>query len=357
MNETQTLLAETCARLFGDLVTPDLLRAAEAGEWPAELWSALEDNGLTRPLVPEDQGGVGMTWQDVYPVLHAAGYYAAPVPLAETIVASWQLAQSGMPVPDGVITLADDQTSLNLAGGDGAWRVSGRLKQVPWAGSAQHILAVAKHDQQRKFVLLESDSISVESDMNIGRDPRGAIRVLDARPVAVAEVKNAFFPVPMLLFAALARSAQMAGAVAAVLDLCVQYAGDRVQFGRPLAKFQAIQHQLAILATEAAAAQIAAQYACRAVDATPRASLAIHEIATAKIRTGEAAGKAAAIGHQVHGAIGFTDEYRLHHLTRRLWSWRSEFGAEFLWAAHLGAIIAPWGADELWSDITSLPKE
>ena len=161
----------------------------------------------------------------------------------------------------------------------------------------------------------------------------------------------------MVIFAALARSAQMAGAVAAVLDLCVQYAGDRVQFGRPLAKFQAIQHQLAILATEAAAAQIAAQFACRAVDVTPRASLAIHEIATAKIRTGEAAGKAAAIGHQVHGAIGFTDEYRLHHLTRRLWSWRSEFGAEFLWAAHLGAIIAPWGADELWSDITSLPKE
>ena len=151
MNETQTLLAETCARLFGDLVTPDLLRAAEAGDWPAGLWSALEENGLTRPLVPEDQGGVGMTWQDIFPVLHAAGYYAAPVPLAETIVASWQLAQSGMPVPDGVITLADDQTSLNLAGGDGAWRVSGRLKQVPWAGSAQHILAVAKHDQQRTW--------------------------------------------------------------------------------------------------------------------------------------------------------------------------------------------------------------
>ena len=357
MNETQTLLAETCNRLFTDLVTPDSLRAAEAGEWPAELWSALEENGLTCALVPEDQGGAGLSWQDVYPVLHAAGYHAAPVPLAETIVASWQLAQSGMPVPDGAITLADDQNTLNLAGGDGAWRVSGQLKQVPWAGSAKHILAVAKHDELRKFVLLESDSFSVQSDMNIGRDPRGAIRVLDAKPVAVADVQNAFISVPMLLFAALARSVQMAGAIAGVLDLCVQYAGDRMQFGRPLAKFQAIQHQLAILATEAAAAQIAAQFSCRAVDVAPLPSMVVNEIAIAKIRTGEAAGKAAAIAHQVHGAIGFTDEYQLHYLTRRLWSWRSEFGAESLWAAHLGACIPNWGADSLWSYITSLPKE
>ncbi|NKB48733.1 MAG: acyl-CoA dehydrogenase [Alphaproteobacteria bacterium] len=357
MSDISTLLAETCTRLFTDLVTADSLRAAEAGEWPGDLWPALEENGLTRPLVPEAQGGVGLTWQDTFPILFAAGYHAAPVPLAETIVAGWQLAEAGMAVPDGAITLADDQTSLDLAGSDSAWHVSGRLEQVPWAGSADHILAIAKNDDQRKLVLLERDRISVESDTNIGRDPRGAISVSDASPAAVADLPNGFMPAPMLLFAALARSAQMAGAIAGVLDLCVEYAGDREQFGRPLAKFQAIQHQLAILATEAAAAQTAAQYACRAVDVTPRASLAIQEIATAKIRTGEAAGKAAAIGHQVHGAIGFTEEYRLHYLTRRLWSWRSEFGAELLWAAHLGAVITAGGADELWPHITSLPKE
>ena len=355
MNETQTLLAETCARLFTDLVTADSLRAAEAGKWPADLWTALEENGLTRPLVPEDQGGVGMTWQDIFPVLYAAGYHAAPVPLAETIVATWLLAKAGMAVPEGVISLVPAEDTLNLTGGDDAWRVSGQVDNVPWGEAAAHLLAVAEHDEHFNFLLINRDNVSVRPDTNIGRESRDTIRIFDATPVAVAEVPNAFIPVPILCFGALARSVQMAGAIAAVLDLCIEYASDRVQFGRPLAKFQAIQHQLAVLATEAAAAQTAAQFACRATDVTPLT--AFHEIATAKIRAGEAAGKAAAIGHQVHGAIGFTEEYRLHYLTRRLWSWRSEFGAETFWAEDLGNVITIHGADYLWPHITSLPEE
>ncbi|MCZ6587491.1 MAG: acyl-CoA dehydrogenase family protein, partial [Alphaproteobacteria bacterium] len=317
----------------------------------------LEENGLTRALVPEDQGGAGLGWQDVYPVLHAAGYHAAPVPLAETIVASWLLAEAEMALPEGAISLVPEENTLDLVGGDDAWRVSGQVTNVPWGESVAHVLAVAEHDEQKKFVLLEKDGISVRPDMNIGRDPRSVVRVVDAAPVVVGEVPNAFILEPMRLFGALARSVQMAGAVAAVLDLCVQYASDRVQFGRPLAKFQAIQHQLAILATEAAAAQIAAQFACRAVDITPLASFAVNEIATAKIRTGEAAGKAAAIGHQVLGAIGFSDEHRLHYITRRLWAWRSEFGAETFWAEALGDVFTTHGADYLWPHITSLSQE
>lgn len=357
MSETRTLLAETCTRLFTDLVTPDSLREAEAGEWPGDLWSALEQNGLTRALVPEDQGGAGLSWLDASAILFAAGYHAAPVPLAETIVASWLLAQAGMEIPEGALSLVPEDNTLNLVGGDGAWRVSGQIDNVPWGESVAHILAVAENDEKKQFILLGKDSVSVTQDRNMGRDPRAGIRISDVTPVAVTEVPNTQVAELLRVFGALARSVQMAGAIAAVLDLCVQYAGDREQFGRPLAKFQAIQHQLAILATEAAAAQIAAQFACRAVDVTPLASFAVNEIATAKIRAGEAAGKAAAIGHQVHGAIGFTDEHRLHYLTRRLWSWRSEFGAESFWAAQLGEFITTWGADKLWPYITSLPKE
>ena len=351
MNETQTLLAETCNKLFTDLVTADSLRAAEVGEWPAELWSALEENGLTRALVPEDQGGAGLGWQDVYPVLHAAGYHAAPVPLAETIIAGWLLSQAGITVPDGVISLAENEFALKLTGGEGAWRVSGQVDNVPWGGSAGHVLAVNGYAKQNKFILLEKDSLSARPDKNIGRDPRAAVRVFDATPAALADVPAKLNYDTVRHVGALARSVQMAGAISAVLDLCVKYAGDRVQFGRPLAKFQAIQHQIAILATEAAAAQIAALYAFRSVELLGSTSAAHVEICAAKIRTGEAAGKAAAIGHQVHGAIGFTDEHRLHYLTRRLWSWRSEFGAETYWSEQLGGMVMSNGADRLWADI------
>jgi acyl-CoA dehydrogenase len=352
MSEISTLLAETCARLFADLVTADSLRAAETGAWPGDLWSALEENGLTRALVPEADGGAGVTWQDAAPILHAAGYHGAPVPLAETIVAGWLLAQAGQTVPEGAIALAAGDGALTLSGSAG---VSGRLDRVPWGQAAAHVLAVAEQDGQPKLVLLGQESATAEADMNIGRDPRDGMTFDGAVPVAVADLPAGMDADVLLVYGALARSVQMAGAAAAVLDHCVRYAGEREQFGRPLAKFQAIQHQIAGLATEAAAAQIAAQTACRAADRIDPAGGLDFEVATAKIRTGEAAGKAAAIGHQVHGAIGFTDEHRLHYLTRRLWAWRSEFGAETYWAERLGRAVAARGADRLWPDITSRP--
>jgi acyl-CoA dehydrogenase len=73
----------------------------------------------------------------------------------------------------------------------------------------------------------------------------------------------------------------------------------------------------------------------------------------AKVRVGEAAGAGCSIAHQTHGAIGFTYEHSLHFSTRRLWSWRAEFGAEGVWAAELGRRAAARGADQLWADVTA----
>jgi len=152
-------------------------------------------------------------------------------------------------------------------------------------------------------------------------------------------------------FGALFRAAQMAGAMEAALALSTRYANDRVQFGRPIAKFQAIQQQLALLAEQTAAASVAVESAALAVAAgRPSSALAV---AAAKIRAGEAAGKVAEIAHQVHGAIGFTHEHSLHRLTRRLWSWRDEFGNESDWSRELGRAVMAAGADALWPTITT----
>ena len=145
---------------------------------------------------------------------------------------------------------------------------------------------------------------------------------------------------------ALMRAAQMAGAMEAALDLATTYANDRVQFGRPIGKFQAIQQQLALLAEEAAAALVAVESA--AISVAEGRQSAEFALAAAKIRAGEAAGTVAEIAHQVHGAIGFTEEHSLHYLTRRLWSWRDEFGDEAYWAGLLGRRIAAAGGAGLW---------
>jgi acyl-CoA dehydrogenase len=151
------------------------------------------------------------------------------------------------------------------------------------------------------------------------------------------------------LYGALMRSAQMAGALEGALATSTKYVTERKQFGRPIGNFQAIQHQLALLAGHTAASGIAADHAFRAAD---RRDLRF-EVAAAKTRIGEAAGLGASIAHQVHGAIGFTYEHSLHFLTRRLWSWRAEFGAEVDWATWLGRDVSARGAGELWNYLTN----
>jgi acyl-CoA dehydrogenase len=141
----------------------------------------------------------------------------------------------------------------------------------------------------------------------------------------------------------------MAGALESILDQAVRYATERKQFGKPLASFQAIQQNLAVLAGHVAASGIAAEQAFRAADRDdPR-----FEIAVAKVRVGEAVGIGTSIAHQTHGAIGFTYEHSLHFATRRLWSWRAEFGSESAWAIELGRAVAARGPDALWADLTT----
>jgi alkylation response protein AidB-like acyl-CoA dehydrogenase len=157
----------------------------------------------------------------------------------------------------------------------------------------------------------------------------------------------------LMAMGAAVRSAQMAGALQGVLDISVQYAGERVAFGRPIGKFQAVQHNLAELAGETAAALAAAGSLADALASAESFDEAVFlEVASAKIRVGEAAGAGAAIGHQVHGAIGFTAEHILHRYTQRLWSWRDDFEDEAHWAVRLGEAVAAKGADALWPTLT-----
>ena len=118
------------------------------------------------------------------------------------------------------------------------------------------------------------------------------------------------------------RAGQISGALNHALAESIDYGNTRVQFGRPIGKFQAIQHLVAEQAGEAAAAKAAVQLALRAMDDAPSWQAA----AVAKIRAGLAVEPVSAVAHAVHGAIGVTEEHMLHHTTRRLWQWRDEAG-------------------------------
>jgi acyl-CoA dehydrogenase len=351
MNELRTMLGDAVARLFTDRVTTELLESAEQGRWPDGLWQAVEENGLTLPLVPEARGGAGGTWSDAHVVVRAAGRHAVPLPLAETIVGAWLLSEAGLDVPAGPLTVAPVQPgdTLRLARTGAGFALSGTAARVPWGAAAGHVVVVAALDGQVMVALAERGASRVASDQNLAREPRDML-VFDRAPVVAAAPGGRRVPANAVrLYGALVRSAQMAGALDYLLHQAARYATERRQFGKPIGAFQVIQQNLAVLAGHVAAAGTAAAHAFRAADRGDPA----FEIAVAKVRVGEAAGIGASIAHQVHGAIGFTHEHALQFATRRLWSWRAEFGGEGDWAIGLGRAVAGRGADALWPELTA----
>jgi acyl-CoA dehydrogenase len=348
MSETRDMLVETAGRLFQDHCTPELLKASNEGALSQKFWSVLSDAGLIKALVSERAGGAGVDLVDGLALLIEAGRFSAPAPLAETMIAGWLLDAAGLPVPDGVLTFAAPAGGETLtATRDGErWQLSGKLARVPWAKEAVGMVVLASQGERCLVASVARDAYQVTAAHNLAGEPRDDVELASA-PAAAAATDLGVEDWRAL--GAIARSAQIAGAMQKLLALSVQYAQERVQFGRPIGKFQAIQQSLAALAGQAAAATAAADGAIEAAGRDLRSPL----IAAAKIRCGEAAGLGAAIAHQVHGAIGFTQEHSLHYSTRRLWSWRDEFGNEAEWSRRLGARAAKAGADQLWTMITA----
>ncbi len=348
MSEETRLLTETAERLLSD----HLGARPEDGSGNDALWDAVEQAGLPLLLLPEAAGGLGLAPGDCWGVLAALGKYVAPAPIAESLLAGRLLADHGLiDVPVG----AGGPATVALSGGPGltaektgdGWRLSGALR-APALADAALCVAMAETSGAETadgalMCRIEIAELTVTPARSLSGDAVGEAELggVVLPRAATAETNDGEI---ILRQGAILRAVQMAGALDAALTLTAGYAQERVQFGRPLAKFQAIQQQLAELAAETALATAAARAALDQFDNPD----AVFEIAAAKSQAGEAASRAAAIAHQVHGAMGFTQEYELQHLTRRLWAWREEFGSEAYWQRRLGQEVAQIGADGLW---------
>jgi acyl-CoA dehydrogenase len=348
MSDERTLIADSVNRLFADTIDRALLERFEAGEWPAALWAQVEESGFDQVLCLE---GAALNWLDAQSVLRAIGYYRVPLPLAECIVGNWLLARAGLSVDGGPISIVQCDAAITLSEKGEHLVLNGRFVRVPWGRHAKRIV-VGGHREGRAVLGIVDPSVSngvrTEPDVNVAGEPRDAMVCEGTLCEAFAFV-DGLGADPVLMYGALARAATMGGAIESVLDQAVQYANDRVQFGRPIGKFQAVQHLLAELGSESAAATAAITGGCESAG-TEHARM---DIAAAKVRAGEAAKHAARIAHQVHGAIGFTYEHTLHFATRRLWSWRNEFGSDAYWARELGAAVIRSGGARFWADMTA----
>jgi acyl-CoA dehydrogenase len=325
------------------------LRAAE-GSWNEALWRDLDDAGLTRALEPGGEE-LDIPIPEALQVVRLAGRFCTPAPLVESMLAHWLLRSAGLAGIAGPLSVApvNKEDCLLLERVAGGWRLKGSATRVPWGRYAAALIVVAESVGQSYLAILPASSFEqLTRGENLAREPRDGVS-FDA-----VLGTDAVVPFPPGLdhvyrLGAALRVLQMTGALDAALHLTVQYAQERKQFGRPIGKFQAIQQNIAVMAANVAASRAAANLAVSIIAGEAPS----FGLAAAKLRTNEAAAIAARMAHQVHGAMGFTQEYALHFLTKRLWSWRDEFGSETVWGRVLGNAVRERGPARLWPFMTS----
>jgi len=354
VSESENIVVETAEKIFGDLADAQTINHDKEGNWKAPLWKALSEAGLPLSWVPEECGGSGASLAEGFGVIGAAGRHAIAVPLAETMLAGWLLAQAKIPSPEGEMTVAPaspkDRITLNANG-----TLSGRARGVPFAKAAKHIAVLATDTKGASIALVDAGSVRIEAGLNLANDHSDTVTFDKVSPSAIKPAPKGFDQNALMLMGGVVRSLQIAGSLESMLDISVRYSNERVAFEKKISKFQAVQHNLAKLAGESAAALAAATSAADTlVKNTSFSDDAVFlEAVAAKIRCSEAAEKGGAIAHQVHGAIGFTIEHILHRYSLRALSWRDDFGSESYWAVKLGERVAALGADELWPLVAS----
>jgi acyl-CoA dehydrogenase len=339
---TEALLTEATERLFGDRCTFGAVQAAERTGWAADLWQSVAEMGLPWISLPEEQGGSGGSLGDALEMLRIAGRHAAPLPLAETgVLAGWLCCGAGFAIEDGPTTLVPGRPEDTLMMADGM--MQGVAHCVPWARATTRIVVLVVHDGHWFVACARSDEAMVDRQVNLAGEPRDTITfdrcAVDLRPAA-----EGVDPFAVKARGALARSMMIAGALERMTELTIEYAGERRQFGKSIGEFQAVQEHLVHCAQNAAIVGLAARTAARKAER----GNALFEVGAAKLLANQAASTATRAAHQVHGALGMTQEYALHHLSRRLWAWSQEYGNERFWSRFLGGVVQEVGADNLY---------
>ncbi len=309
------LLKDSLERLLQDLCTPTTIKQIEANGDASSLWESLDESGFADILVAEESGGAGLTWPEAYTLFSLCGKYSVPAPLATTAVARSILVKQGIDSIKGPVTLSIGAKKQN----DG----SILSYSTPFGLVSDWVIA----NLEGECFLLPINKAnktstgvygSLQAHLAWDNLPSEAIKLESV--IALREVGATIW------------TAMMSGAMSQIMSMVLVHANDRVQFGKSIGKFQAIQQQISVLSESVQASAIATQMACNFPPSKTNTLL----IAAAKARVSELAPQVNSIGHAVHGAMGITEEFHLHYLTRRLNEWRMDFGSEGYWQELIG---------------------
>jgi acyl-CoA dehydrogenase len=315
-----------------------------------KLWDELEDLGFVSLTVPEELGGAGGTLRDAAVIVREAASASAAIPAAETLfLAGPLLTASQTALPAGILTVATGDITAEPAPG-GSWRLTGTAARVPWLRSAAHVLVLAQTQRGPAVTVISTGhrGLQLSGGSNLAGEQRDRLVLNGIDVPEISPLPTGDWQEELRLYGAAARAVQMAGAARAVLESTARYVNERVQFGRPLGGFQAVQQQLAQLAGAVVTVEVTADAAVLSLSRNAHDQELI--VASAKSEASALARPIAAIAHQLHGAIGFTREHRLGSHTTRLWSWRDEYGNELYWRRRSADLVMRSG--DLWQLIS-----
>jgi len=300
---------------------PEVVRAAwtDAGGRTKRLWGRLADMGVIGATAPEAAGGLGLTEIDLVPLLEETGRAALAGPVVETAAVAVPLLRDAgrdatrIAAGDAVVAAALDPSAL------------GRAPLVPYADLADLV------------VLGEGTAVHVVERAQIALEPRASVdgsrRLFEVRwrPTEATRLAGGALAGDAFDRGALGTSAQLVGLAQHLVDVTVEYAKHREQFGVPIGSFQAVKHHLADAALDLEFARPLVYRAAHSV-AHADPERAVH-VSMAKARASDAALLAARVALQVHGAIGYTTEYDLHLWMKRAWALAASWG-DAAWHRH-----------------------
>lgn len=343
LSSDQQALRDAATELLDDRCATTRVRAVhDSGAcWDRDLWAQMVDQGWLGVTVPEADGGLGLGVVELAVLLEQTGAHVAPVPFLPTAVAIEAARRAG--ARDIVSALVDGSRTACIAWSEGTAtlrvegdRLSGRSDPVPFAPVADLAVVVAPDGDGPGVFVLDLEAVgrpATEPAMDLTR-PLGWLDV-DGAPVA--RLGGADLAATVLDLGAAATSCELLGASQTALDLAVEYAKDRVQFGRPIGSFQAVKHRCADMLVDVEGIRSAAYWAAwtLAVDDADAAIAA----STAKIWAGDASKRVMASALQVHGGIGFTWEHDLHLFLKRAQLDQLSFGDASWHRGRLGAML------------------
>ena len=341
-------------KLVGELENDKL------GYSPA-MWKNMAEMGWLGLIIPEEYGGFGMNFLDLGVLLEEMGRAAVLSPYFSTVVlGAVPILDMGTPeqknrflpkIADGelIFTLALLEPDARYSAGDvrlkatpdkEGYTLNGTKLFVPYAHLADYIMVVARTDHKSKgedgitvfIVDAKSRGISKKVLKTMCNDKLCEVIFEDVavpKQMVLGELDKGWAGIQRALQrASVASCCEMVGGAQQVLEMTVNYCKQRVQFGRPIGSFQAIQHYCANMATDIDGAKLVT---CQAAWMISRGLNCDLEIAIAKSWTGNVYRRTTAISHQIHGAIGITMDYDLHFYSRRAKTAEVTFGDTDFW--------------------------